>query len=78
MRRTRFTLGSTRYQESSPEDRPLVKISLVKITGSWVGGLLTIGLGIILWLAIPAFRFFLVAALALGALVGLALWWKHR
>ena len=78
MRRARFTLGSTWFQESSPEDRPLVKISLVKITGSWVGGLLTIGLGIILWLAIPAFRFFLVAALALGVLVGLAQWWKHR
>ncbi len=78
MTRQRFTLGSTRYQGSSPEDAPLVKISLAKITGSWVGGLLTIGLGIYLWMAIPAFRYFLVGALALGVLIGLALWLKHR
>ncbi len=78
MRRARFTLGSARYQDSSLEDRPLVKISVLQTTGSWVGGLLTFGLGIYLWLAIPAFRFFVVGALPRGLLIGLALWPRDR
>ena len=78
MHRQRFTLGSTRRHTESPEERPEVKIGMLRITGSPVGGLLAIGLGIYLWVALPPFRVFLVAALALGGLIGFLLWWKHR
>jgi hypothetical protein len=70
MRRERFTLGSTRHRVPTRGDPPEVMMGALGITGSWVGGLLAIGLGIYLWLAVPAFSLFLVGALAL--------WLKQR
>lgn len=78
MRRERFTLGSSRYHEQPLEDRPEVRISALVITGSAIGGVLAAGLAVFLWVALPAFRGFLVGALVLGAGIGLVLWWKRR
>ncbi len=48
------------------------------ITGHPVGLVMTIGLGLIIILALPESRLFILSALILGALVGLLLWQKHR
>jgi hypothetical protein len=43
-----------------------------------VGIVLIVGLGLVLLGRVPLFLPFLLGAVALGALVGLVLWWKHR
>ena len=48
------------------------------ITGHPVGLVIAVGLGILLWVALPGVRMFLVGAVALGGLIGAVLWWKHR
>ena len=60
------------------EERPEVMMSSLVITGSRVGALIGLGLGIGLFLSVPPTRPFLLGAIGLGALIGLILWWKHR
>jgi hypothetical protein len=59
-------------------DRPEVQLGTLWITESWVGAVLSLGLGVLVWEALPVTRLFLLGALGLGVVIGLALWWKHR
>lgn len=63
---------------SSEMERPEVQISSLVITGSAVGAVLAVGLAVLTFVALPPAREFLMGAIALGVLVGLGLWWKHR
>jgi hypothetical protein len=74
MKRERFKLGSTRYTVNVPATHAGNLI----MTGSAVGLLISVGLVVIAWMGSDAMRVFLGGVAAVGALIGLALWWKHR
>lgn len=59
-------------------DRPEVQFGTLWISESWVGAVLSLGLGVLLWEALPVTRLFLLGALSCGGVIRLALWWKHR
>ena len=79
MRPFRTRLGWTRGRDRPLLFGPDAQIELRPlITGSRVGAILTVGLGLFLWIALPESQAFLLGALALGVLIGIALWFKHR
>lgn len=79
MKPFKIRLGWTRQRERLALFGPDAQIELRPwITGSRVGAVLSIGLGLVLWFAVGEARPFLLGALALGGLIGLVLWWKHR
>ena len=72
-------LGWTRGRERPELFGPDHQIQLrPSITGSRVGAVIAIGLAIFLWFALPESHVFLLGVLVAGALIGIALWWKHR
>jgi len=77
MTRERFQLGSTRCAERPHEDRPEVKMGVLRITASRVGGLVALTSEVYLGAEVPLFRPFLLGALGLGALMGAVLWWRR-
>ena len=60
------------------EDRPLVKVGSLVITGSHAGAVIALGIVAICWFGIPSARPFIIGSVGLGVIVGLILWWKHR
>jgi hypothetical protein len=48
------------------------------ITASWMGAVLALGLGVMVYESLPEARIFLLASLGLGVVIGAVLWWKHR
>jgi hypothetical protein len=59
-------------------DRPEVQMGTIWITASWVAAVLSLGVGFMVYKALPEARMFILSALGLGVVIGLALWWKHR
>ena len=47
------------------------------VPGTPVGAIVSIGLVVLAWLAIPIARPFILGTGGLGLIVGLFLWWKH-
>jgi hypothetical protein len=47
------------------------------VPGTPVGAIVSIGLVVLSWLAIPLARPFILGTGGLGLIVGLLLWWKH-
>lgn len=47
------------------------------VPGTKAGAIVSIGLVVIAWIAIPEARIFIVGTFGLGALVGVFLWWLH-
>lgn len=50
----------------------------LSVPGTRAGAIVSIGLVVLAWLAIPIARPFILGTVGLGALVGLLLWWKHN
>ena len=48
------------------------------VPGTRAGAVVSIGLVVLAWIAIPIARPFILGTVGLGLLVGLLLWWKHR
>lgn len=48
------------------------------ITASWIGAVLAVGLGFLVYEELPETRLFLLGSLGFGAVLGLVLYWKHR
>ena len=74
---TRRREGTIRDECSQGRD-PLGKMGNMVITSSPVGGVLSVGMLIIIWVALPVVRPFLTAALIVGGIFGFGLWLKHR
>jgi len=49
----------------------------VSVPGTRAGAIVSIGLVVIAWIAIPVARIFIVGTGGLGLVVGLILWWRH-
>lgn len=50
----------------------------LSVPGTRAGAIVSLGLVIIAWLAIPIARPFIVGTLGLGFTIGLILWWTHN
>jgi hypothetical protein len=48
------------------------------VPGTRAGAVVTIGLVLLAWAAIPVARPFILGTALLGGLLGLVLWWKHN
>jgi hypothetical protein len=49
----------------------------ISVPGTRAGAVVSLGLVVIAWLAIPVARPFLLGTVGLGAVIGVLLWWKH-
>jgi hypothetical protein len=50
----------------------------LSVPGTRAGAVVSIGLVVLAWLAIPLARPFILGTVGLGLLVGLFLWWRHN
>jgi hypothetical protein len=50
----------------------------LSVPGTRAGAIVTIGLVVLAWIAIPIARPFILGTGGLGLLVGLLLWWRHN
>ncbi|HXQ27414.1 MAG TPA: hypothetical protein VN822_13475 [Candidatus Acidoferrales bacterium] len=69
---------SVRGDEPRQGRDPIANMSSLVITGSAIGGVLSIGLFVVVWGALPVARPFLIAALAAGGIFGFILWLRRR
>jgi hypothetical protein len=49
----------------------------LRVPGTRAGAIVSIGLVVLAWIAIPLARPFIVGTIGLGLIVGLLLWWRH-
>ena len=65
-----------------PSDKPdkpryIGRYGGLTVPGTRAGAIVSIGLVVLAWIAIPIARPFIVGTGGLGLLLGLFLWWKH-
>ena len=61
-----------------PEQQPLRIASTVTIPGTKAGAIVSIGMVVICWFALPMARPFILGTGGVGLMVGLLLWWWHN
>jgi hypothetical protein len=63
-----------------PSSKPsfIGKYGGLSVPGTQAGAVVTIGLVVLAWIAIPIARPFILGTGGLGLIVGLILWWKHN
>jgi hypothetical protein len=70
------------YKEAPPPPRDPLKrfgsFGTITIPGTKVGAIVSIGLVVICWFALPLSHLFILGTGGLGLIVGLLLYWKHR
>jgi hypothetical protein len=49
----------------------------IPVPGTRAGAIVSVGLAVIAWLALPVARPFILGTIGLGVVVGLPLQWKH-
>jgi hypothetical protein len=62
---------------SSDKPSYIGKYGGLTVPGTPVGAIVSIGLVILCWLAIPIARPFILGTGGLGLMVGVVLWWRH-
>ncbi len=50
----------------------------LNVPGTRAGAILSLGLVVLAWIAIPIARPFILGTIGVGLIVGLILFWKHR
>jgi UDP-N-acetylmuramyl pentapeptide phosphotransferase/UDP-N-acetylglucosamine-1-phosphate transferase len=65
------------YKEA-PKGDPARSFGALNVPATKVGAIVSIGLVVICWFALPDARFFIVGTAFFGALLGFILYWKHR
>jgi hypothetical protein len=67
-------------QRFERQGRPSLGIfdSNLSVSGTRTGAIVSIGLVILAWLAIPVARPFILGTVGLGIITGLLLLWRHR
>lgn len=69
----------TQQKMNEPRPRPqsLSAFGNISVPGTKAGAIVSIGLVVLAWIAIPLSRPFILGTGGLGLIVGLLLWWKH-
>jgi hypothetical protein len=65
-------------QTETPRPRPRTSFGSVTIPGNKAGAIVSLGLAVVAWLALPVARPFILGTGGLGLIVGLFLYWKHN
>ena len=65
------------WEGPKPEREPLKVASTVSIPGTPAGAIVSLGLVVICWFALPLARPFILGTGGAGLIIGLLLWWKH-
>lgn len=62
-----------------PESRPssLSTFGNISVPGTRAGAIVSIGLVVVAWFAIPLARAFILGTVGMGLVFGLFLWWRH-
>jgi len=60
-----------------PRQHSLSAFGNIPVPGTRAGAIVSLGLVILAWIAIPVARPFVLGTVGLGLAVGLLLWWKH-
>jgi hypothetical protein len=50
----------------------------LSVPGTRAGAIVTIGLTVLAWIAIPIARPFILGTVGLGLILGLIMWWRHN
>jgi hypothetical protein len=58
--------------------RSLSAFGNIPVPGTRAGAIVSIGLAVIAWIALPVARPFILGTIGLGVVVGLILRWKHN
>jgi hypothetical protein len=66
-----------REKPSAGKPRYIGRYGGLSVPGTRAGAVVSIGLVVLAWLAIPLARPFIVGTVGLGLIVGLLLWWRH-
>jgi hypothetical protein len=75
-----MTLSYEPIKQKPPEpgqNRPR-SFGTITIPGTPVGAIVSVGLVVICWFALPLSHLFILGTGGLGLIVGLLLYWKHR
>ena len=67
-------------QEKSGSGKPsyIGRYGGLSVPGTRAGAIVSMGLVVLAWLAIPLARPFILGTVGLGLVVGLFLWWRHN
>lgn len=67
------------YKEAPPPPRdPAKSFGTLTVPGTKVGAIVSLGLVVICWYALPLSHIFILGTGGLGLILGLLLYWKHR
>jgi hypothetical protein len=61
-------------QKSQPQRLAFGNMS---VPGTKAGAVVSIGITVVAWIAIPVARPFILGTVCLGSLIGVLLWWSH-
>ncbi|HKW56271.1 MAG TPA: hypothetical protein VJN42_02855 [Candidatus Acidoferrum sp.] len=67
------------YKEApSPPRDPAKSFGTITVPGTKVGAIVSLGLVVICWFALPLSHLFILGTGGFGLILGLLLYWKHR
>lgn len=66
------------YKEAPPPRDPAKSFGTLTVPGTKVGAIVSLGLVVICWYALPLSHIFILGTGGLGLILGLLLYWKHR
>jgi uncharacterized BrkB/YihY/UPF0761 family membrane protein len=78
MKLTAAQRSAAMHDEFAQHRDPAAKMGSLVVTGSSIGGVLSIGMFVIVWSALPVVRPFLIAAIGLGVIFAAVLWLGRR
>jgi hypothetical protein len=78
MRASLASKSALKHFDFAHRPDPLIEIGALHVSDNPMGAVLSIGMLVIVWGALPVVRPFLVAAIGLGVLFGAVLWVRRR
>ncbi len=71
-------MALSKTQMKRPFVRPRGNLGDLNVPGTRAGAIVSIGLVVLAWIAIPIARPFILGTGGIGLVVGLTLYWSHR